>query len=680
MDEELNDTEERLAAEITAAGERSTSLTEVALALGAAFGLYRMIFRRRLREASVRRDGPAAMQELSQRIAMLFLPRWAAVAAPALATGLVIGLHEAGNSAPDLTWVRKNAERYAVQLGDNIHQVSTQSMVEGINAQMNRKVVARVAIERVVDAFGVAPRTMKALVNVWMSDRPTAFTSRDVPKTIVGRIDRMIAAAIISRAKAIGESEAFITKNTAKAMYWAYLSQTGRLEITAEKEWVTADDERVCPLCGPLHEARVPVSEDFTMPNGQVISSPIAHTNCRCDIRLVTYVGDIVIERPELELTKSAWGVISKARGQDRYDRDRKGRFSETESRRSKVQTREVDYSDPRVARVLAEASDLLDAPTTPRLVPVTPPKARVDAKASPVKAQVREKASPLKAKAVVGDKAQVQAEAKTAVMTPERAQIVEHNAKAKIRAKIKAKANPTFQAPKTELEAASANDVWMNTPDGQPIYVIMAPYEWDPDQDTVFIDEYQPFYTAGVEGLGISTLQQAVNEYWNNALENDDLFEDFADRSTFSETAGSPVLEAQIGRHTVYVDYDAYDVATIETVHGITPEHSEHLLLSAYDRESGRPVAQVSVSAHDIAQALAIPMMVESLTPVVGRTNKINVDTFDDDQYGGAITNPGAYKVLSSDIGSMSQWGARDEGVGMPFHMFDIDPDDLYP
>jgi hypothetical protein len=677
MDEELNDTEERLAAEITAAGQRSSNLGEVALALGAAYGLYRLIFRRRMQEATVARSTPDAMQELAQRIATLFLPRWAAVAAPALATGLILGMREAGNEQPDNAWASDNATRYAERLGDNIHQVSTQAMVDGMRAMMNRKVVARVAAERVVMAFGVTPRTMRALVNVWMSDRPTALTTREVPQTIAGRIDRMIAAAITSRAKAIGESEAYITKNTAKAMYWAYLAQTGQLDITAEKEWVTADDELVCSLCGPMHEARVPVTEDFTLPNGQLVSSPIVHTNCRCDIILVTYAGDIQVVPDDFALVKSAWGVVSKAQAGDRYDRDRKGRFSEVESRRSKVQTREVDYSDPRVAQVLAQAGALLEEPVEV----LAPPKAMAPAKSRLVpKARIDAKAQPVKAKAVVGEKAQVAAEAKAEVLAPERAQIVEHNIKAKIRAKIRAKANPTFVAPKAQLEAAEPNDVWMTTPDGQPIYVIMAPYEWDPDQDTVFVDEYQPFYTAGTEGLGISTLQQAVSQYWDSALNNEDLFEDFADRAKYNESIGVPVLEAQIGRHTVFVDYDAYDVATIETVHGITPEHSEHLLLPAYDNETGRPVAQVSVSAHDIAQALAIPMLVENLTPVVGRTNKINVDTFDDDQYGGVITNPGAYRVLSSDIGSMSQWGARDEGVGMPFHMFDIDPDDLYP
>lgn len=677
MDPELNDTEQRLAAEIRAAGERSSNLMEVALALGAAFGLYRAFFRRKLKEAPPGMATADAMQELSTRIAKVFLPYWVSVAAPAIATGLVLGLREAGNDQPDNEWVRANADRYAARLGDNIHQVSTQALVDGINAQMNRRVVGRVAVDRVIDAFGVAPRTMKALVNVWLGERPKAMTAQQMPDTIGGRIDRLVSSAIMSRAKTIGETEAYLTKNTAKALYWAYLAQTGQLAITAEKMWVTADDERVCAVCGPMNTVTVMVTEDFTLPTGAKVASPAIHPLCRCDVRLMQYDSPPP-RKQDYVLAKNAFGVISKAQGSDRYDRDRKGQFSSVESRRSKIQTRmrEPDYADPRVAEVLANAERLLREREEEKAPAKAKPKLRATASQ---KAQVRAKASPVKAKAVIREKAQIGAEAKAEV-TPEAKARVEHNAKAKIRAKIRAKNQPKVTPPAEEFEGADASDQWINTPDNQPIYVVMPPYDWNQDGDTVFVDELAPFYTAGIQGYGISSLQEAVNDYWTNALDNEDVYEEFNDRAAYNDSVGDRVMEAQIGRHTVFVDFDAYDVALIESVHGVYPEHSEHLLLSAVDNETGRPVQSVSVSAYDIAQALAIHMMVEDLTPVIGRTNKINVDTYDEGQFGGLITNPGVYRVLSSDIGSVSRWGARDEEVGMPFHMYDIDPDDLYP
>jgi hypothetical protein len=678
MDPELNETELRLAAEIRAAGERSSNLVEVALALGAAFGLYRAFFRRKLQETPLPRNTPDALQELTTRIARVFMPQWIANAAPALAAGLVLGLKEANDQQPDDEWVQQNAARYAARLGDNIHMVSTQAMLDGVRAQINRRVTARVAIDRVIDAFGVAPRTMKALVNVWLGERTKSNTARELPDTIGGRIDNMIASAITSRAKTIGETEAHLTKNTAKSMYWSYLAQTGGLAITTEKMWVTADDERVCSTCGPMHGRRVSVSDDFTLPTGQLIAAPSAHTLCRCNIVLAEY-DRAPVSANDFVLTKSVWGVVSKAQGQDRYDRDRRGQFSSTESRRSKVQikAREVDYADPRVAEVLANAQRLLQEREEEKAPAKAAPKLRPSIKA---KAQIREKAPAVKAKAVIQEKAQVAAPQKAQVVAADKAS-VEHNAKARIRAKIRSKNQAKITPPAEQFEGAEANEQWVNTPNNEPIYVVVPPHEWgERDSDTVFVDEMAPFYTAGTRGFGISSLQEAVNDYWTAMLDSEDVYEEFYDRAQYNDATGDRVMEAEIGRHTVFVDFDSYDVALIESVHGVYPEHSEHLLLSAIDNETGRPVQQVSVSASDIAQALAIPMLIEDMTPIVGRTNKVNVDTFDEGQFGGQITNPGVYRVLSSDIGSVSRWGARDEEVGMPFHMYDIDPDDLYP
>jgi hypothetical protein len=45
-----------------------------------------------------------------------------------------------------------------------------------------------------------------------------------------------------------------------------------------EREWRTAVDELVCPICGPLHQQRAKIGEAF--PGN--IQNPPAHPNCRC--------------------------------------------------------------------------------------------------------------------------------------------------------------------------------------------------------------------------------------------------------------------------------------------------------------------------------------------------------------------------------------------------------------
>lgn len=54
-----------------------------------------------------------------------------------------------------------------------------------------------------------------------------------------------------------------------------------------EREWVTARDERVCKLCGPLHGVRVPLLFPFPTPDGPAFTTPIHPGPCRCIIRIV---------------------------------------------------------------------------------------------------------------------------------------------------------------------------------------------------------------------------------------------------------------------------------------------------------------------------------------------------------------------------------------------------------
>ena len=65
-----------------------------------------------------------------------------------------------------------------------------------------------------------------------------------------------------------------------------WLQDKGRLTAKAQKMWITANDERVCPVCGPLHGQKVLVSEQFHTKEGS-FWTPGLHPNCRCTVRLL---------------------------------------------------------------------------------------------------------------------------------------------------------------------------------------------------------------------------------------------------------------------------------------------------------------------------------------------------------------------------------------------------------
>lgn len=59
--------------------------------------------------------------------------------------------------------------------------------------------------------------------------------------------------------------------------------EEGVLTKPVVKEWHTAEDEYVCPKCGPMDGVQVDVDENFDTENGPLDRPPM-HPNCRCDI------------------------------------------------------------------------------------------------------------------------------------------------------------------------------------------------------------------------------------------------------------------------------------------------------------------------------------------------------------------------------------------------------------
>lgn len=51
--------------------------------------------------------------------------------------------------------------------------------------------------------------------------------------------------------------------------------------IIPEIEWVTSLDERVCPICAPLHGRKIKIWEEF-LPG---VPSPPVHPRCRCWVK-----------------------------------------------------------------------------------------------------------------------------------------------------------------------------------------------------------------------------------------------------------------------------------------------------------------------------------------------------------------------------------------------------------
>lgn len=84
------------------------------------------------------------------------------------------------------------------------------------------------------------------------------------------------------RAELIAQNESMLAVNRGRYELWLDLEAQGALEPGARRRWVTSEDERVCPICGPMNDAAVRLDEQYDLPNGESVWSPPAHVSCRC--------------------------------------------------------------------------------------------------------------------------------------------------------------------------------------------------------------------------------------------------------------------------------------------------------------------------------------------------------------------------------------------------------------
>lgn len=83
-------------------------------------------------------------------------------------------------------------------------------------------------------------------------------------------------------------SEMIAVTETTRAFAQGNLEAWRRGGVVSGKDWVTAFDDLVCPICAPLHEKKVSLEGNFESAElVEAVEAPPAHIRCRCYIRPV---------------------------------------------------------------------------------------------------------------------------------------------------------------------------------------------------------------------------------------------------------------------------------------------------------------------------------------------------------------------------------------------------------
>jgi len=176
------------------------------------------------------------------------------------------------------------ADEHADRVGKYFNETSTDALIQGFNTYVNRQVPQRVAIERVIDAYGLTPRQMSGFTSAAALSPMKMETA--APQTLKAKVKQYIAKSIADRLGVFKRQEAHNLDQQAQQVAWLWLVQNHRLPETAQKMWLTANDEKVCKQCGPMHRKKIAVTDKFRLPNGNELFTPGAHVNCRCEVRL----------------------------------------------------------------------------------------------------------------------------------------------------------------------------------------------------------------------------------------------------------------------------------------------------------------------------------------------------------------------------------------------------------
>lgn len=89
------------------------------------------------------------------------------------------------------------------------------------------------------------------------------------------------------RALGIAQTEIALAKNRGQEFAWEEAQASGALVPGAKRKWITRRDERVCPLCGPMHGQLADIGGVWHTAAGDVETPNHIHPKCRCNEELV---------------------------------------------------------------------------------------------------------------------------------------------------------------------------------------------------------------------------------------------------------------------------------------------------------------------------------------------------------------------------------------------------------
>ena len=331
---------------------RLTDQSKLSRQLNAGFRVYTALMSDALKQNGA--VSPAVADAVLEEMHARLLTYWKMNFTPNIQAGMKVR----GGQLDD-KFLRAAAGKYSGELASQINTVSNKAFKEGLQAATHKGWSKAQAWERIANAWGLDTQQMRAWVTAY-PEEATGYITESLPETAKRMLDDFLGI----RGERIGEHESRTILNLGEQANWSKLVEEGKVSKYAVKTFVTAEDELVCPECGPLNGISVPLSSTFSG-----FYMPPLHINCRCDVTVsfdtekLEKSQPIAIKEEEIDIfdaPKATPQKIGKPRYATSYNRGRSNYWATKQAKQAKT-------------------------PTTPSVAkPKEAPKAEVQAKPAP--------------------------------------------------------------------------------------------------------------------------------------------------------------------------------------------------------------------------------------------------------------------------------------------------------
>lgn len=179
------------------------------------------------------------------------------------------------------------AQQRAAALVTAIDEMTRQAVREIITESFNDGIDYRATAKRIKNVVGLHPRWAKAVTKYEKNQYQRLVASgvkESKAKSQAADMATKYSESLKSkRATMISRTEIQIAQNEGRLEGWKQAFDEGFVDAESMKMWVTAEDERTCPICQDLDGETVGWLDSFS--NG--LQKPIAHPHCRCTIKLI---------------------------------------------------------------------------------------------------------------------------------------------------------------------------------------------------------------------------------------------------------------------------------------------------------------------------------------------------------------------------------------------------------